>query len=168
MAKIAKYNGKVIKVGNKLGLHPSCCCGIKCCPFSFDNVPFTLNTTCNGRSNSFTGTLFGGFGSASTGPGGGGGIESEPPYGDYATAEVSVVCSASEICPEIGPLWGGYFITVFVANVFGACSLYGKIIIQENPDNFMSQSCDNQTPGSANVSLVSCFGGQNSGTLTIG
>lgn len=59
MAKIAKYNGKVIKVGNKLGLHPSCCCeGPGCCPYEFHNVPYTIEFNCNGNIVNVNGTLF--------------------------------------------------------------------------------------------------------------
>lgn len=58
MAKVALTGGKLIKVGEKIGLYPGCCCGGECCEYSLLEE---YTVTYNGPEGNKTATGFGPF-----------------------------------------------------------------------------------------------------------
>lgn len=144
MAKIAKYNGKVIKVGNKLGLHPSCCCGggeVGCCPYLFNNVPYTIEFNCNGNIVNVNGTLFFGNSTVFTGPN---------------RHNLQIVCTT--ISPPCDPfnLITGYYITAY-RDI--NCYVVGVVDYGFDPNNFTNDTCiPPQNPAGQVFTISSCAG----------
>ena len=61
MAKVALQGGKLIKVGDKIGLHPSCCCGGICCEYEpiFPIDFHAVGTSIEGNPFDVSGTAVG-------------------------------------------------------------------------------------------------------------
>lgn len=145
MSIIAAIGNKLIKVGDKIGLYPGCCCEESCCCLDFTDVNFSFTIDCGGGNETFTGILnFGGEGT-----------DYETGLWNISVFCTTVQCTKESFCSNDGPSCIGYIIIVSD----GSCAANGVHLCPGTASSWTGGVCDSSPKANLTTDLFRCVGG---------